>query len=103
MQGINELPAIEQRRPEVKHIKKRETLLLKGQKEDLNASFGSDHSSVFKKANENVSGKPSVPSNRANSQRPDTLEMLPNKPLSPLKLQFKTPLAESLIVGAVSR
>ena len=60
MQGINELPAIERGRPQVKHVKKRENLLLKGQSNDLNASFGSDHSSVFKKASDNITGAPSL-------------------------------------------
>lgn len=32
-------------------------LLLKGQSNELNASFGSDHSKVFLKADENVNGK----------------------------------------------
>ena len=62
MKGINELPKIEVKRPQVKHIKKREVLLLKGQTDELNASIGSDHSSIFKKANRNLTGKVSVPS-----------------------------------------
>lgn len=57
MQGINELPVIAQGRPSVKSVKKRMSLLLKGQTDALNASFGSDHSSVFKKASENITGK----------------------------------------------
>ena len=56
MQGINELPLIEVSRPLVKNVKKREKLLLKGQTDELNASFGSDHSSVFKAANRNING-----------------------------------------------
>ena len=62
MQGINALPSISVNRPVVKNIKKRENLLLKGQSNELNASFGSDHSSVFKKASEKITGVVSIPS-----------------------------------------
>ena len=61
MQGINELPAIAVKRPQVKHVRKREVLLLKGQSDELSASFGSNHSSVFKKASRNITGAVSIP------------------------------------------
>ena len=90
--GINELPAIGQKRPSVKHIKKREVLMLKGQSDELNASMGSDHSSVYRKANEKITGKLSIGSSSGDSP---TL-----RKQSHIKLQFKTPLAESLIKKA---
>ena len=92
MQGINELPPVEIGRPLVKNVKKREALLLKGQTDELNASFGSDHSSVFKQANRNINGsmtKRSVASSDGSQ---------PTSPGKNLKLQFKMPLAENLIV-----
>ena len=73
MQGINELPQISLGRPKVKHVRKRESLLLKGQSDELNASFGSNHSSVFRKANDKVTGKLSMPasSNKSAEREPD--------------------------------
>ena len=71
MKGINQLPAIAVKRPEVKNVKKRENLLLKGQTNELNASFGSDHSSVFKKATEKITGKVSIPSSSSRTVSKD--------------------------------
>jgi len=99
MQGINALPAIEVNRPSVKNVKKRENLLLKGQTSDLLASFGSDHSSVFKKASENITGQVSIHS--SSDRRTTSGDQ--QKELPHLKLQFKMPLVEGLIVRAASR
>ena len=93
MQGIHELPQIAVQRPHVKNIKKRENLLMKGQTDELNASFGSDYSKVFKKANDKVTGKFSI----ASSQRTDTKDA---KQVSNIKLQFKMPFAEHQILKA---
>ena len=68
MQGLNVLPEISKGRPLVKNVKKRESLLLKGQSDELNASFGSDYTSVFVKANEKITGKLSVISSNRSRQ-----------------------------------
>lgn len=68
MQGNNKLPKIDRVRPIVKNVKKRESLLLKGQSDELNRSFGSDHSSVFRKANEKITGKLSLPNSSSDKE-----------------------------------
>ena len=50
------LPKLDELRPEVRQIKKRANLLLKGHSNDLSASYGSNHQSVFKKANDKLAG-----------------------------------------------
>ena len=50
------LPKLEAARPDVRQIKQRKTLLLKGQSTDLSASYDSNHSSVFKKASNKLTG-----------------------------------------------
>mmetsp|Transcript_33338 Transcript_33338/g.43906 ORF Transcript_33338/g.43906 Transcript_33338/m.43906 type:complete len:103 (+) Transcript_33338:1508-1816(+) len=87
MNGIHALPNIDKGRPGVKNVKKRESLLLKGQSDELNASMGSDHSSIFRKANEKITGKLSIPSSR--EQQDDSSRT----PREHIKLQFKMPLA----------
>lgn len=42
--------------PIVRNIKKRDSLLLKGQSDEMNASFNQDRSSVYRKAYDNLSG-----------------------------------------------
>ena len=96
MKGINELPHIDKGRPNVKHVRKRESLLLKGQSDELNASMGSDHSSIFRKANEKITGKLSMASSR------ERQEWELKSPTEHLKLQFKMPLAQNTIMKALS-
>ena len=48
------LPKLEKARPEVRQVKQRVSLLMKGQSNDLSASYDSNHSSVFKKADEKL-------------------------------------------------
>ena len=101
MQGINALPQIAQIRPSVKNVKKREALLLKGQSDDLNVSMGSNHSIIYAKAYESVTGKLSPPTSRAQSGTMLQKEKLPKSPQN-LKLQFKMPIAQNLIVQAAT-
>ena len=42
--------------PIVRNIKKRDSLLLKGQSDEMNATFCQDHSSIYKRAFESLSG-----------------------------------------------
>ena len=96
MQGINELPVIAQGRPSVKGVKKRMSLLMKGQSDELSASLGSDHCSVFKKANESITGgQQHSDRERTSSDRTNTRDA---KSKEHIKLQFKLPFTEHLLL-----
>ena len=60
--SINGFPLVKPLwRPEVRQIKKRESLLLKGQSDELSANFGSERSNVFRKAYDRINGTISMP------------------------------------------
>lgn len=63
---------------------------MKGQSDELNASFGSDHSSVFRKASENITGMP--------SQKTSSETTKEQKSKEHIKLQFKLPFTEHVLL-----
>ena len=64
IRGVNEFPRPQEGRPLVKGVKKRVSLLLKGQSADRSLSIGSDHQTIYSKAQENLSGEVASPTNR---------------------------------------
>ena len=56
--SIKQIPEEDEGRhlPEVRNIRKRDLLLLKGQSDEMNATFNQDRSSIYKKAYDSLSG-----------------------------------------------
>ena len=87
---VKKIPEVDEGRhlPIVRNIKKRDSLLLKGQSDEMNATFNQDRSSVYKKAYESISGYSSKGSSpkRQGSDSPSTQKKT--------ALQFRTPLLD---------
>ena len=102
--SLNGLPIVKPLwRPEVRQIKKRESLLLKGQSDELSANFGSERSNVFRKAYDRINGQISMPVSPNRGINPLKIQAT-NEPISELKskLQFRIPLVENTIIRAAA-
>ena len=91
--SIKQIPEEDEGRhlPIVRNIKKREDLLLKGQSDEMNATFNQDRSSVYKKAYDSLSGGNSIKSSSPSPIRKET-ESSPTSQKG--SLQFRTPILD---------
>ena len=88
-------------------MKKRANLLLKGHSNDLSASYGSNHPSVFKKANDKLAGDVEISfsydrrlaaSLNNSFQKKIQIQKEKDDKIKENKLKFRVPLAENTII-----